>query len=188
MTAHRLILWATASALVGCELDTPDGPDPRPEPGPWDPFVMTYDIGSDTAVETCADREVPLEPRDVEAGASWEIDGVWALLYEISEDGYAADAAGDGCIILAPAGLRLDLTTLPCGYDTVRLSLTDGCRQGCTTVKTVANGAITHTVQTDAIGDHTIVIADAQPLDSLLIESNEGIVCPVQLTSSEAAP
>jgi len=173
----RVRLWSLALMVPGCV----DGPPERPDPGPWESFVMTVEGPADPGPLTCDPLEIPIEPDTIEAGTTWEVEGARASLYVSSADGaYGADWFDLGCFYLAPAGLELDLRPVGCGYDTIRIPVDDGCREGCTTIRLIGGGELLHELETTSTGPHTFVVRDCQAVDTVRIESDEAIVCPLR--------
>lgn len=178
MIAHLLL-----ATWIACS----PPPLERPDPGTAEVFVMTYDMDERTPVDTglqteaCEPQTVPLDPPDVAAGTTWEIGSVQASLYQPFAGAYGVDWMRSGCILLAPAGVRLDLADLGCEVSGVRISVDDGCPEGCTTVETYGGGDMLHSLSTTSSGLHTFVISECGGVDTVLVEAAEAVICPLEL-------
>ena len=159
-------------------------PVDRPAPAEVETFVTEWSDPGPPPRATCDEARLDLDPPDIEAGTSWELAVGRAELYDLGSGDYAADWDSDECLILAPAGLRIDLTETLCPYDQLTVRIVDDCRTGCTTLQTFSAGALTRRITTTGAGSHTFVVADCQAIDELTIESQSATVCPLKLAPS----
>jgi len=116
-------------------------------------------------------------------GASWTESGANLSLESINGSFSGVGSTETGCIGVAPARLRVDLTGLSCTPYTAEIDVTDYCQAGCTLAYGTSEDGGTSIDSNETTGTlETLELNSGQsPLVELTVEGWEGFVCEIRL-------
>jgi hypothetical protein len=127
--------------------------------------------------------------QDAVEGASWTENGANLSLESVNGNFSGVGSTETGCIGLAPARLRVDLTGLDCGPYTAEIDIEDYCQAGCTLAygtsqdggTSIDANQTTGALETLKLNSGLNTTVWQSPLAEITVEGLEGFVCEIRL-------